>query len=203
MATEDKKSSIFSSSEDVISMFLGLVVVVVTAWIIFNFFQRKRGSVEVPGVTSNTATVAENVTVTGTGTVQPTGKVEEKKTVVSTGGTEYVVLKGDSLWKIAQKNYGSGYNWVDIAKENKLKNPSKLRIGMKLIMPSKVEEKKVEMTEYKVSQGDSLWKISVKEYGDGFQWVKVWQANRNVLVNPNRLEIGMKLSLPKLTRIAK
>ncbi|MPN57839.1 hypothetical protein SDC9_205535 [bioreactor metagenome] len=53
-------------------------------------------------------------------------------------------------------------------------------------------------SEYKVVKGDSLWKIAVKVYGDGYQWTKIWQANKLKINNPNELEIGMMLTMPSL-----
>lgn len=56
----------------------------------------------------------------------------------STSGNKiYIVKKGDSLWKISKKYYGKGSQWKKIADANKklIKNPNKLSIGWKLIIP--------------------------------------------------------------------
>lgn len=47
----------------------------------------------------------------------------------------YVVQKGDTLWGIAQKHYGEGMRWVDIAKANGLDRPDKIAVGQRLVMP--------------------------------------------------------------------
>lgn len=47
----------------------------------------------------------------------------------------YVVKKGDSLWSISEKYYGSGFKFYKIMKENKLVNPNNLHIGQRLIIP--------------------------------------------------------------------
>ncbi len=47
----------------------------------------------------------------------------------------YRVNKGDSLWIIARRVYGDGTAWTLLAKENNLKEPSKLRIGQELSLP--------------------------------------------------------------------
>lgn len=54
--------------------------------------------------------------------------------------TEYIVLRGDSLWKIATKVYGDGYQWTKIWMDNKskLNSPDKLEIGMTLILRGKI-----------------------------------------------------------------
>lgn len=50
---------------------------------------------------------------------------------------EYIVKKGDSLSKIAAKEYGKAYRWkylYELNKEN-IKNPDKLKAGQKIIIP--------------------------------------------------------------------
>lgn len=58
-----------------------------------------------------------------------------------------------------------------------------------------VTEKEVLDDEYKVVAGDSLWAIALKEYGDGFRWVELWQDNKELIVNPDLIFPGMKLRL--------
>lgn len=58
---------------------------------------------------------------------------QNKKTVPQT----YTIVKGDSLWKVAQKYTGNGINYIELAKLNNIK-PSqyrKLPIGLKLKIP--------------------------------------------------------------------
>lgn len=47
----------------------------------------------------------------------------------------YSVRKGDSLWIISRRLFGSGDNWSLLARYNNLDNPSQLRIGQKLTLP--------------------------------------------------------------------
>ncbi|MFA5532786.1 MAG: LysM peptidoglycan-binding domain-containing protein [Candidatus Shapirobacteria bacterium] len=185
------KRKYFKSTEEVVSMFLGLVIVVVVVGLIFNFFQKKKGIINIPGSTDVEISQSEN------------GKIFGKD-------GEYMVKKGDSLWKIAVSEYNDGYKWTELAKANDLKNPGAIEIGQKLILPkieSKEavvidtqvkEEKIVSGGEYKVVKTDSLWKIAVRAYGDGYQWTKIWQANNLKIINPNGLEIGMILTIPSL-----
>jgi len=178
----------FKSTEEVVSMFLGLVIVVVVVGLIFNFFQRRKGIVNVPG--------SSNIELS---------QSDMDENIVS---GKYKVVKGDSLWKIAEKKYNDGYQWVKIAEANNLSNPGAIEIGDELIVPdvevkmtAVVDDTKGEMllgSEYKVVKGDSLWKIAVRAYGDGYQWVKIAEANKAELPNPNGLEIGMSLSIPRV-----
>lgn len=181
-----KKFKLFSSSEELISMFLGLVIVVVIGGLIFNFIHKRKGKVNAPGV---------NV-------VQ-----ESEKDLLTNGsaGGEYIVKQGDNLWKIAVATYNDGYKWTEIAKANNLKNPGLLEKDQKLVLP-KIEVKEVaqagttiEQKDYTVQVGDSLWSICVANYNDGYQWTNVWNANKETIKNPSKIEIGMKIILPKFT----
>jgi len=169
------------SAEEMVSMFLGLVIVMVVFGLVVNFFQKRKGSVSVPGV--ETAMETEN------------------GNEMMAGGDVYVVEAGDSLWKIAEKHYNSGYKWVEIVEENNLENPGMLAVGQELSLPELtvevVQTETIEGDSYMVVKGDNLWEIAVKAYGDGYSWTKIWEANRNVLNSPGLLEIGMSLELPR------
>ena len=49
---------------------------------------------------------------------------------------------------------------------------------------------------YTVVAGDSLSKISKKHYGDANQWKKIFEANRDVLKNPDLIHPGQVLKIP-------
>lgn len=68
-------------------------------------------------------------------TTTPTPKPQETAPSEAISETTYKVVKGDSLWKIAVRAYGDGYKWVQIAKENKLKNPNLIHPGNIFILP--------------------------------------------------------------------
>lgn len=50
--------------------------------------------------------------------------------------------------------------------------------------------------EHTVVSGDTLFGISRQYYGNASGWDRIYQANRDVLSNPNRLSIGMVLRIP-------
>ena len=62
------------------------------------------------------------------------GKSESEVKVTT---REYVVQKGDTLAKIAQKEYGGAYRWKYLYEFNKdrIKDPNKLKIGQKILIP--------------------------------------------------------------------
>jgi nucleoid-associated protein YgaU len=49
---------------------------------------------------------------------------------------------------------------------------------------------------YTVQKGDSLSKIAKREYGDAQQWRRIFEANRNIIDNPDLIYPGQVLRLP-------
>ena len=100
---------------------------------------------------------------------------------------KYIVKKGDYLWKIAENQYGSGYNAYDIAQANKLQKPYTLFTDQELLIPSVQPKfptkgeisalqspKKLEIeTKYTIKRGDTLWSISQQFYGSGYLWTQI------------------------------
>ncbi len=202
----------FKMNENTISSLMGGVVIVVIAGLIFNYFR-----------TANLKTWQ--------GTLlndQEAAQTENKDTsandkLVAT----YKVVKGDDLWHIAEKYYKSGYNYVDIMKENKIVGKGIISVGMELRIP-KVEPKKVtvvevkeeiaisdtgdvvkkdakvsgtksiEAGEYTTKKGDSYWKLAVQAYGDGYKWTKIYWANRKLFGNPDVIYSNVKITIPAL-----
>ena len=63
-------------------------------------------------------------------------KADEAKKEAPVAATEYIVLKGDTLGKIAQKFYGDAQKFELIVKANpKLTDPKKLKVGEKIQIP--------------------------------------------------------------------
>ena len=55
--------------------------------------------------------------------------------VATIKGEEYTIVAGDNLWTIAERAYGDGYKWTEIAKANNLANPDLIFTGNKLKLP--------------------------------------------------------------------
>ena len=171
--------------ESYTSLFLGAVVVVVALVLVFSFLRGKSNQTQ--QTTSTSVTPQEQVV---------NGKVVPKI---------YTVKEGEDLWHIAQNLYGSGYNWVDLASENKLINPSVIAVGAKLTIPNVkaktatsdevMQANSIKGTSYTVASGDYLWDIALRAYGDGFKWVEIAKANN--LANPNLVHPGNVLKLPR------
>jgi len=121
---------------------------------------------------------------------------------------KYIVKEGDYLWKIAEENYGSGFNAYDIIQANKIENPDYLFVGQELILPkvtpklptrgeiavNKTNQVTHDQKKYIVKEGDSLWTIALQAYGDGYAWVKIAEINK--INNPNDITPGQVLILP-------
>ena len=49
---------------------------------------------------------------------------------------------------------------------------------------------------YTVQSGDTLSKISKQFYGDANQYMRIFEANRDKLKDPNKIQIGQVLAIP-------
>jgi nucleoid-associated protein YgaU len=49
---------------------------------------------------------------------------------------------------------------------------------------------------YVVVSGDSLSKIAQREYGNGNDWKRIYEANRDLLKDPDKIFPGQKLKIP-------
>ena len=163
-------------------MVLGALVIVIVGVLIVNYFKDQKSQ-----------TLPEALTTSN----------------VTEVGKPHTVVKGETLWSIAEDAYGSGYNWTDIKSANELLSETILE-GQRLDIPDVAAKKPTvtktaEVTQttsgaiatssYVVVHGDTLWDISVRAYGDGYKWVEVAKANS--LTNPNLIHAGNVLSLPR------
>ena len=49
---------------------------------------------------------------------------------------------------------------------------------------------------YEVKSGDSLSKIAKREYGDANAWNRIFEANKDILKDPDKIFPGQKLKIP-------
>ncbi len=73
--------------------------------------------------------------VTGGNANQGTLNGKEPPAATPNGKDKYIVQKGDSLWSISQKYYGSGFSFLKIMQQNNVMNPNSLYIGQVLEIP--------------------------------------------------------------------
>jgi len=51
---------------------------------------------------------------------------------------------------------------------------------------------------YEVVSGDTLSKIAKREYGKANEWKRIYEANSDILKDPNKIYPGQKLKIPPL-----
>lgn len=64
--------------------------------------------------------------------------------------------------------------------------------------PAPEAEPAAEGRTYTVQSGDSLWKISEAMYGSGAKYKHIFEANRDILDDPDRIFPGQVLKIPDL-----
>lgn len=184
-----------SDTESTISMILGGLVVVVLGILVYNYFTNLNKPADKKESQEKKVSIEK--------------KEEEKKENSIKGDfpQEYKVKTNDNLWSIAEKAYGSGYNWLEIAKKNKLPNPNHIETGQKLTLPKiekpigdlngpgiqTTDKKAITKKEYTVKDGDYLWDIAIRACGDGYAWIKIAEANK--LNNPDLIHPGNKFKI--------
>ncbi len=55
---------------------------------------------------------------------------------------------------------------------------------------------KVDTKEYTIQAGDTLWAIAKREYGNGNQWKRIYEFNKEIIPNPNKPKKGLKIQIP-------
>lgn len=50
---------------------------------------------------------------------------------------------------------------------------------------------------YTVKPGDTLSKIAKEHYGDGSEYMKIFYANQDKLKDPDKIQVGQQLTIPK------
>jgi nucleoid-associated protein YgaU len=193
-------------NENTLSMFFGIVTVILVSVLAFRMYSENKPEIspeseQVVASSSPTPMLGDvKLEQAEDGVVYP-AELPEKYTVVS----------GDHLWKISEKLYGSGYNWVDIARENNITSPGTILVGQELKLPrvavKMTEDQKlavvtktespisIEGDSYTVVKGDTLWSISLRAYADGYRYPEI--ASANGITNANVIEVGQVIKLPR------
>ncbi len=103
------------------------------------------------------------------------GDVKEENGKLKIMGTANTQYDKDRLWDEIKKSGGE--------------NPQDIEADIK------VADKNA-YAYHKVEKGESLSKISKKYYGDPMKYNKIFEANRNILDNPDVIHPGQELEIP-------
>jgi nucleoid-associated protein YgaU len=111
------------------------------------------------------------------------------------GVTRVRVQPGDTLWKLAGKYLGRGKDWLLLAAINpRVTDLMRLQVGTWVRLPDEAPNfqppKRV-----RVERGDSLWKLSLANFGNGSAWTCIAQANPQ-LQNAELIFPGQILTIP-------
>ena len=131
----------------------------------------------------------------------------EATAVTTTTGVdgEYIVQKNETLMMIAFKLYGDYGKWRDLASRNSgtLKG-GPVRAGMKIKydMPSESFAWNPQGNPHLIRTGDTLGKISTEKYGTVKKWKSLWDNNRPLIKDPNRIFAGFTIYWLELGKVA-
>ena len=67
---------------------------------------------------------------------------------------------------------------------------------------AQTEEANLSSEKYTVAKNDTLQKISKKFYGTTKRWMKIYEANKDVLRGPDKLYAGQVLSIPSGPKVS-
>jgi len=111
---------------------------------------------------------------------------------------EYIILYGESLRSISQKEFGSEEYWSLIYEWNKKilsENPALVfpyQI-LKIRKPASYEIEIVNDEVYIVTAGETLWSIAKSIYKDEYAWSILLHDNKEKLENPDKIYPGYPL----------
>jgi hypothetical protein len=109
---------------------------------------------------------------------------------------KYTVRRGETLMQISFATLGNVYRWREIYRINKDKIPNVSVLTPGTVLTIKVYNAvKVSRngTPYHIKRGDTLVKISRWIYGTFARWRDLWQNNRQLIHNPNKIYAGFNL----------
>lgn len=228
---QEENSDMFASLDQsrLATVLIG-VLVVSSGFLMYSYFSASQTSTEeVVNETQNNETLDETAGTLGSinqeGDLETLGEVADESienTEAAISEDTYVVKLGDSLWKIAESQLGSGFVWVDIARANNITaaNAGQLKVGQELVLPplgategtvtTQIEDNAIstETTDsrtYIVKEGDTLWEIAREVYGNGHEWVRIYDHPDNnvamyTAVTTGRtyplIEVGQELVIP-------
>jgi nucleoid-associated protein YgaU len=113
----------------------------------------------------------------------------------------YKVQKNETLMIVAFKIYGDYEKWKLIANQNKdtLKGSTNVKEGMSLryIAPAEEFIWNPQGNPYLIRTGDTLGKISTNVYNTDKRWKLIWNNNKPLIKDPNKIFAGFTIFTPE------
>ena len=113
----------------------------------------------------------------------------------SPGLAAVVLQRGDSLWKLAERNLGQGARWRELLSLNpSIVDPDRVTAGSRIYVPLQAPAPRRPLR-IRIQKGDTLWQIAQTQYGRGTAWRCIALANPWI-GDPNFIREGQELLLP-------
>jgi len=131
----------------------------------------------------------------------------------------HIVRKGETLWSIAERYYGTGFVHEDLRRYNqsRIRSATALNPGLTLLIPSRRDlgmpprsdlsqnttnaspagRDRASTSTYVVKKGDTLSEISLDRLGTSKRWEEILELNSDKLDEATDIAVGMKLRLPR------
>lgn len=124
----------------------------------------------------------------------------------------YRIQDGDSLWAIADREYGDGTLAKKLAEFNvrngRLRDADTIRVGASILLPEPralgstappkrtVARASTKARTYTVRKGDTLGEIAQRQLGTTRRVEELLSANARLIDDPDDIRVGMVLKLP-------
>jgi len=110
---------------------------------------------------------------------------------------DYTVKRGDTLMKIAFETTGDLFQWRKIYEMNReaIPDPGQLKRGTVLKIEKPAGDVAIDRNgeAYQIVSGDTLGRISNKVYGTPTKWKSIYENNRQLIKDPNKIFAGFTL----------
>lgn len=125
---------------------------------------------------------------------------------------EHVLGPQDDLWSLAERTYGDGTQWRRIVAANPGLDPDHLDPGRTIVLPGAPRglpstgsdgtdqhpESQNRPRTVTVRPGDTLSGLAERYLGEADQWPRIWELNRDLIDDPDLIDVGWRLVLPQV-----